>query len=360
MDTYPITARSLEKFFYIDGDQFERAYKDHLSDFRHWPPLSHAEQWVVNYKNIGPRVSIDETALSDGELYTIVSNKDAHGRKGAIIAMVRGTRTEDVVRALKTILWYERAKVLEVTMDFSESMHAIVQECFPYAAITIDRFHVMKEVLEPVQQLRITHKNEAHRAEVEAREQFKHRNKKNAEQRKRYAAKLKAEGKKKSTRGRKPNRANEKFKPERLKNGDTLPELLTRSRYLLSVSSEKWTESQKERARLLFERYPDIKTAYGLAHGLRMIFSKRNATIESGKESLGEWFNEVTEFNDKNFNTVAATIFERQGEILNYFLHRETNASAESLNSKIKAFRAQLHGVIDVKFFLYRLFSIWG
>ena len=360
MDTYPITARSLEKFYYIEGDRFERAYKDHLSDFRHWPPLSHAEKWLVNYKNIGPRVSIDETALSDGELYTIVSNKDAHGRKGAIIAMVKGTRVEDVVKALKTILWYERAKVLEVTMDFSDSMHAIVLECFPYATITIDRFHVMKEVLEPVQQLRIKHKHEAHRAEVEAREQFKHRNKKNAEQRKRYAAKLKAEGKKKSTRGRKSNRTNEQFKPERLANGDTLPELLTRSRYLLTVSSEKWTESQQTRARLLFEHYPDIQTAYGLAHSLRMIFSKRNATIESGKESLGEWFNEVTEFDDKNFNTVAATIFERQREILNYFLHHETNASAESLNSKIKAFRAQLHGVVDVKFFLYRLFTIWG
>ena len=82
---------------------------------------------MVNYRDIGPRVSIDETSLSDGELYTIVSNKDAHGRKGSIIAMVRGTRTEDVVKALKTILWYERTKVLEVTMDFSESMHAIVQ-----------------------------------------------------------------------------------------------------------------------------------------------------------------------------------------------------------------------------------------
>ena len=360
MDAYPITGRSLEKYYYIDGDQFERAYKEHLSDYRHWSPLSHAEQWVVNYKNIGPRVSIDETALSDGELYTIVSNKDAHGRKGSIIAMVKGTKSEDVIKALKHILWYERSKVLEVTMDFSDSMHAIVLECFPYATITIDRFHVMKEVLEPVQQLRIKHKQEAHRAEVETREQFKHRNRQNAKQRKQYAAKLKTEGKKKSKRGRKPNRANEEYKPERLSNGDTLPELLNRSRHLLSISSEKWTESQKTRAQLLFGRYPDLKTAYGLAHGLRMIFSKRNATIESGKESLAEWFYSVTEFDDKNFNTVAATIFERQGEILNYFLHRETNASAESLNSKLKAFRAQLHGVVDVKFFLYRLFMIWS
>lgn len=360
MDTYPITARSLEKFYFINGDQFERAYKEHLSDFRHWPPLDHAARWLTFYKNIGPRVSIDETALSDGELYTIVSNKDAHGRKGALIAMVKGTKVEDVVKALKTILWYERAKVLEVTMDLSEGMHSIVKECFPYATITIDRFHVMKEVLEPVQQLRIKHKHEAHLAEVEAREQFKHRNKQNADQRKKYAAKLKKEGKKKSNRGRKPNRRNEQFKPERLANGDTLPELLTRSRYLLMVSPKKWCDSQRTRAQLLFELYPDIQTAYGLAHSLRMIFNNKNASKTSGKKRISEWYNKVTEFDDKNFNVVAATIYERQGEILNYFLNRETNASAESLNSRIKSFRAQLHGVIDIEFFLYRLSMIWG
>ncbi|MDY5599413.1 MAG: DDE transposase, partial [Bacteroidaceae bacterium] len=37
-----------------------------------------------------------------------------------------------------------------------------------------------------------------------------------------------------------------------------------------------------------------------------------------------------------------------------------TNASAESLNSKIKQFRAQLRGVADVDFFLYRLSMIFG
>ena len=50
----------------------------------------------------------------------------------------------------------------------------------------------------------------------------------------------------------------------------------------------------------------------------------------------------------------------REDEVLNYFINRATNASAESLNSKIKQFRAQLRGVIDVDFFLYRLSMIYG
>ncbi|MGN0282465.1 MAG: transposase [Prevotella sp.] len=45
----------------------------------------------------------------------------------------------------------------------------------------------------------------------------------------------------------------------------------------------------------------------------------------------------------ENFNTVAATIYERQGEILNYVIKSSANASAESPNPKIKHFGAQLH-----------------
>ena len=236
MDTSPITARSLQKPYHIKCDEFERAYKEFLSGYRTWKELAHADKWLVFWRNIGPNLSIDETSLSDGELYTIVSNKDAHGGKGAIVAIIQGTKVEDVVAALKRILWWERAKVLEVTMDFSESMHSIVKQCFPYAVTTIDRFHVQKDCCDAMQQLRVRHRREAQRAEVEAREQHRMRNKKNAERRKKG---------KKDNRGRKPNRKNEKYQPERLANGDTVCELLARSRYLLMTSSDKWTESQK-------------------------------------------------------------------------------------------------------------------
>lgn len=65
-------------------------------------------------------------------------------------------------------------------------------------------------------------------------------------------------------------------------------------------------------------------------------------------------------FGDKNFCTVATTIADRQGEILNYFINHATNASAESLNAKIKLFRAQLHGGVDVMFFLFSLTNIYA
>lgn len=264
---------------------------------------------------------------------------------------MKGTKVEDVTAALKRILWCLRAKVLEVTMDLSESMRAIVVECFPYATIVVDRFHVQKDCYEAMQQLRVKYRREAQRELVEAREQHKMRLKLNKQRRKHG---------KKDPRGRKPERANRKFVPERLSNGDTVCELLARSRYLLMVSPKYWTPSQKERARLLFERYPRLKEAYSLCHSLRMIFSNKDATPDSAHESLANWYNKVSEFDDPNFNTVSATIYEREKEIVNYFINRHTNASAESLNAKIKNFRALLRGVCDVKFFLFRLANIFG
>lgn len=91
-----------------------------------------------------------------------------------------------------------------------------------------------------------------------------------------------------------------------------------------------------------------------------MIFSNKMATKESAAEALKKWYNKVTDFENDAFNTVSATIYQREKEILNYFVNRSTNASAESLNAKIKHFRAQLRGVIDVNFFLYRLTLIYA
>ena len=182
-----------------------------------------------------------------------------------------------------------------------------------------------------MQELRLKHKKEAQKAQNEQRKEFKAIRKKCFKLRKKD---------KKSKRGRKPFRKNKAFIPERLSNGDTVPELLGRCRYSLMVSGDKWTSTQKERMKLVFERYPDLEEAYSIVHSIRMIFSNPRATWISGYESIQKWYEKVKAFGNDAF--------------------RATNASAESLNSKIKQFRAQLRGVIDVDFFLYRLSMIYG
>lgn len=160
MDTSPITARSLQKPYHIKADEFVRAYKDYLSDFRTWKHQSHTQKWLIFPRNIGANLSIDETAFTNGDLYTIISNKDAHGHKGTLLAIVSGTKVEDVVAVIQKIHWYLRCKVREVTMDFSEGMRQIVLECFPNATITLDRFHMQQLVSDAMQELRLKHKKE--------------------------------------------------------------------------------------------------------------------------------------------------------------------------------------------------------
>jgi hypothetical protein len=53
---------------------------------------NHMKRLAYFSRNIGKRLSIDETSLSNGELYTILTNKAAKGKKGSIVAMIAGTK----------------------------------------------------------------------------------------------------------------------------------------------------------------------------------------------------------------------------------------------------------------------------
>lgn len=348
METLPITARSFEADYHIKGDLFERAYKDHISGYRSWESLAHADEWLVFPENIGPNLSIDETCLSTGEVYTIVSNKAAHGRKGCLVAIVKGTKAKEVSKALKKIPEELRLSVEEITLDFSDAMHGIVEECFPKTMRTLDRFHHQQFCIEAMQEVRREHRREQMTRDANAREEHRLRMK---ELTSNDGPWIDADGN--------TIRRNAKYRPERLENDETRAELLMRSKGLLTMSPEKWTDTQKERAEILFREFPDIHTAFSLTHSLRMIFSQR-CTKEQGRKCLKSWYAKVGEFGNKAFNDIAAAMYDREDEILNYFVNRSTNASAESLNAKIKHFRAQLRGIIDKKFFLFRLTKIYA
>ncbi|WP_092730214.1 ISAon1 family transposase [Algoriphagus alkaliphilus] len=149
------------------------------------------------------------------------------------------------------------------------------------------------------------------------------------------------------------------FIPNKLENGDTEKQLLARSRYLLFKAEDSWTPSQALRAEILFHRYPDLEKAYKLSRSLARIY--QTSKIKGvAFTKLAHWYNEVKRAGFKSFNTVSRTIQNHYETILNFFENRSTNASAESFNAKIKAFRAQFRGVSNVEFFLFRLSIIYG
>ncbi len=265
--------------------------------------------------------------MSKGELYTIITNKNAKGKKGSIVAVFAGTKVEPIIEQLLKISAKKRAKVKEITLDMANSMKTIVKKCFPKAIQVTDRFHVQKLAIEALQDIRIKHRCDAIDLENEQIKQARLNNK--------------------------------TYNPLVFNNGDTRKQLLARSRYLLYKSPQNWTENQYQRSQILFKEYPDIKIAFNLVQSLRYIFNTATS-IQVAYTKLAHWYKEVEQAGFRAFNTIANTITLNYRSILNYFINRSTNAAAESFNAKIKAFRAQFRGVKNVEFFLFRLTTIFA
>lgn len=244
-----------------------------------------------------------------------------------MVALIEGTKSEIIIPFLQKLSLTKRNKVEEITLDLAGNMGLIAKRCFPNAVQVIDRFHVQQLASEALQEIRIKYRWDALDAENLAIEEAK------------------TEGK--------------TYTPEILKNGETLKQLLARSRYLLYKWKENWTLEQEQRAIILFDRYPLIKKAYELAQELSWIFTNTKEKIY-GLTRLAKWCEKVEQSGFKTFNTISRTINNHYKNIINYFDNRSTNASAESFNAKIKAFRAQHRGVRNVNFFLFRLAKLYA
>ena len=306
---------------------------------------------------MGEQLSIDES-MHAKDLFTFLSNKKGHGKKGTLIAVVRGTKASEVIAILMKISEEKRLAVKEVTMDYSDSMYSIVTQVFPNASIVIDCFHIMKNQCEALDCIRMRFKRKAIAEQNKEKKEFNRKKKNRKKARIRYR---KTHPKKRGEkRGRPRKRANEKYVPSELSNGDTKVELFTRVKRILPQSGEKWSQSQKTRATLVFEFAPKLKEAYSLLCKLRAIFRNKKLTKETAKTRLHEWYKEVSSGRIPEMLSAMRTLKSKENEVLNYFINRSTNAAAESLNSKMKGFRSELRGVRDLSFYLFRCTRIFG
>ena len=265
--------------------------------------------------------------MSYDEHYTIVTNKEAKGRKGSVVAIIKGTSAETVIKHLGKIPASKRRKVREVTLDMAANMELIARRCFPAASLVTDRFHVQKLAVEALQEMRVAYRWEA--LDLENREMELARE------------------------------TGQSYKPIQLGNGDTHKQLLARSRYLLFKADDKWTPSQRVRAEILFHYYPNLETAYKLTMQLKGIY-EHTTDKRFALGRLARWYEAVEQSAFKTFNTAKRSIAAHYTTIINYFDRRSTNASAESFNAKIKAFRATLRGVKHIPYFLFRLTNIYA
>jgi len=277
-------------------------------------------------ENLSSQISIDEVSVSQGELYTFVTSKLGRGKKRTIIASIKGTKAKDIINVLSKIPEASRNQVKEVTLDMAKNMESSIKNSFLKADIVTDRFHVVKLVIDALQHIRIKHRW----AEIDQENKMLSLAKKEGLQ---YSQRL-------------------------LSNGDSFKQLLARSRYILAKNSKTWTKNQEERSVLLFREFPVLKKAYNHVMCFRNIYE--NQSKEKARQQFEDWIIKSESLGINEFNSSANSIKYHLDNILNFFNNRNTNANAESFNAKIKLFRANQRGVVDTKFFLFRLQNIFA
>lgn len=321
VETTALSIRHIAEMYCVNGKHFADLYRNKLSGYSEWCDQELCGGFYFNGNNIGPYMSLDETCLSNGQVWTFLTNKDGKGGKGTLAAAIPGTKSEEIISILINAMGKSlRRKVKEVTCDLSSSMMLIASEVFYNAYVVNDRFHVQQVYNDAVDEIRID-----------------------------IRRKLIAE----------ENERDKSIPAVTYSNGETMRQILARTKHTLMMSQNKWTDIQRHRVNILFRHYPLLKEAYNLAMELRTIFNKKIKPVKA-MQQMNNWYDKVRRLGNANFRSVIKTFKNHAPTILNYFRRRSTNASAEAFNSKVKIFRAQMRGVRDRNFFIFRLVKLYA
>lgn len=280
-------------------------------------------------------MAIDEKHIN-GKFHTVLTNS----KTSKVALMCSSINPIDLEKCFEKFKGLEQVK--HITRDLSPTFKKVANTHFPNAVHIADKFHVIRHAIDAVQSLRLRLKQEA--LKKQRQEQMAHQ--------KNYK-----ESKDKTLIGPKM-KLSKTFKPHKVENGETLPELLTRSRYLCAMSKDKWNQHQKNRASILFQYYPELEKIYDLVLEFRDWYKQKPSDYEPflNEKILGNWLDTVEEHQNMEINNFRNLVENHQTEILNYHKHgHKTNAIAESINAKINNANRKNRGTRDVDFFNFRI-----
>jgi transposase len=270
---------------------------------------------IAKAENVGADMTIDEKQVGK-KMYTIMTNQ----RSGKIALLAQSLKSKELKQTIENYFVDNLTDVRSVSCDMSASYKKLCKEIFPNAGIVIDKFHVLKHVLDALQQVR------------------KHIKTNNI------------------------NEARIQVSPLALEDQDqekewTDVELLERSRYVLCKMDDQWEEEEKQMMDYLFNKYPLLKQAYDLTVKLRLWYDRQHigSDMDLRERDLYDWCDDALQSKIPAFRAVRKMIEKHHDDIINYFKQGHTNARAENMNGKIQRFLANNFGVRDRDFFLYRL-----
>jgi len=246
--------------------------------------------YIAKIENMGESMTIDDKQIGK-ETFTIMTNQ----KTGKIALLVETLKVEELTLATQ-FLGSSIKQVKHISCDMSASYLKFVRNVFNQSTIVIDKFHVMKNVFETVQSVRLRIKNQ-----------------------------LMAQMPKGTQRT--------------IQDEQTLTdlELLSRCKYLLTKAYYYLTECQKGLIAQLFDRFKNLEKAYQLTEIFRKWYDRNNCSkprIMIEKE-LFEWYKLVETSHLMEFKSTIKMIEKHEDNILNYFQNAITNAKAENMNGKI-------------------------
>ena len=292
---------------------------------------------ILKAENFGPNMAIDDKNIW-WEVYTIISNKDTW----KIAAMIMSIKFRVIYEVLDKIPQEIRWWVKTISKDFAQSYDWVARICFPCATRIWDKFHVISMVFDALQAVRIRYRQKALEKERVRRELHKKKEAENKELAKKNWEYYIKKGLPKS---------------KRYDNEDTEMELLARSRWLLFKLEKDWSDTQRERAKILFKEYPEIKKAYSVICSFRWWYNykPKESNKKLAAKGLNRWYKKALGVNIIEIDNIVSSIEYHAGEILNYFHDGWTNAFAESINAKIQRFVQSNYWIRDRDFFHFRL-----
>lgn len=275
---------------------------------------------IFKESNLGTQMAIDEKTIN-GICYTILSNR----KNGKIALMADTLKTEYLMKIIQRMDIEKRMAVKSLTRDMASNYDWLGRQAFMNAYHIADKFHVVKKILEQLQSCRIHYRQK----ELAQRREAKLNNK--------------------------------SYSENVLDNGDTVLQLLARSRGLLFLFPQQWSEQQKQRANTLFKQFPEIEVVYRAVIQIRIWYKPTKAktayqkTRDKKKKQIKTIIKQLIILGNEELKNIAFMLKNNLNPILQYFIAKESNAKAEALNRNLQRFVNTNYGTRNIQFFLYRV-----
>lgn len=270
---------------------------------------------IAKPENMGSHMTIDEKWIGK-KTYTLMTNI----KTGKIALLAQSHDGEELQQVIQNYFSEKQQEVKSVSSDMNATYKKLCKEMFPNCQVVIDKFHVIKHLLDALQQVRKEIKNEC------------------------------------------LNNPLLQVNPVSMENHEqeeewTEIELLERARYPLYKNEMDWEGEETLMMNYLFSRYPTLKKAYDLTQKLREWYDRKYIGVNRDfrERDLDDWCDDVVQSKIPAFRAVRKMIEKHYDDIVNYFKEGHTNAKAENMNGKIQRFLANNFGIRNKDFFFFRL-----